>query len=157
MSDSEKDTSTVCNRRQFLPLLLNEIAVYFGSFRDAKPVFQVTDLKNLPDSTLAEIHPQPNPAFEFAIVDGDMWARRIGGDQVEKLFPVESMDHYLFKQFTGEYTLEEIGRRLTRKRRCTRDEGWRMARDAFLSLAGRLLVVPRDPLEEETESGEERA
>lgn len=143
------DLAFSCSRRRFLPMLLREAIVTAGMLR-GRPGFRLSDLGSLPDEQLATIRPVVNPAYEIRTENRVVSARDRRTGTALELFSLEDVATVaLFNLFDGQHTLAEAGEQLAQA--LALDEGPRqgfsLARDLFLSLAGKLVCVPKDPLE----------
>lgn len=145
MSAPRRDLSFACNRRQFLPALLREALVTVGLLRGGQGA-RLADLGRLPDERLARLRPMINPACNIVIEEDQVWARHKKTGAVVRLFAIEEADRLAaFNHFNGEHTLAEVGTLLAEERDWDQAEGFALARDLFLELAGRLVCLPRDP------------
>ncbi|NDJ85439.1 MAG: hypothetical protein GYB66_06105 [Chloroflexi bacterium] len=137
-----------------MPLLLNDIAVYVASFKQGKAVYQLDDLQDLPDETLAEIRPAVNPEYAIVMLGGHVQAQYQSGSVYQDLFPVESFNYYLFHQFDGTQTLGAISRRAARKLRCDPEQAFAQVRELFLALVKKSICLPQEPRKPENKDND---
>lgn len=143
------DLTFPCSRRRFLPMLVREAMVTLGMFR-GRPGFRLSDLGSLPEDRLASIRPIVNPGFEIRTEDRTVVAQNKQTGAVVKLFSTDDVEALgAFNLFDGRHTLGEVGEQLAEEPawKGGAAEAFSFARDLFLSLAGKLVCVPKDPLE----------
>jgi len=145
MTDARMQPPFACTRRQFLPALLREVLVTLGMLRGGQGA-RLADLSHLPDEQLAHLRPIVNPACAITVDEDQVWARHKKTGTAVRLFAVEEADKLTaFNRFDGEHTLAEVGALLAEERGWDQAQGFALARDLFLELAGRLVCLPRDP------------
>ena len=140
------DLSFTCSRRRLLPALFQEMAVLLGLFKGGQGG-RLSDLSALPDDQLALISPIVNPDCEIFVDQGHVCSRFKRTQAAQQLFPMEREYLAAFNLFNGQYTLGEIGVRLSQEMGWEEARGFAHARDLFLSLVRRLVCVPKDPPE----------
>jgi len=133
------------SRRTFWRALFQEMLVASGVVHGGREC-RLEDLGHLPDEALAKIRPIVHPACQIFVDDGDVWSRVRGKEEAVRLFRADDVaSRVALGMFDGERTLGEIGTGLAEA--LDRDEEWgfRRARGLFLSLANRLICIPKDP------------
>lgn len=133
------------SRRTFWRALFQEMLVASGVVHGGREC-RLEDLGRLPDDELAKLRPIVHPACQI-FVDGDaVWSRVRGKEEAVRLFRSDDVaSRVALGMFDGERTLGEIGAGLGEA--LDRDEEWAFARarGLFLSLANRLICIPKDP------------
>lgn len=137
----------VCSRRTFWRALFQEMLVASGVLHGGHEC-RLEDLDGLPDQEMAKIRPRVHPACEI-FVEGDyIWGRSRQNKAAVRLFRSDDGPNWMaLAMFDGQRTLGEIGACLAEA--LDQDESWGFshARDLFLSLANRLICIPKDPPE----------
>ncbi|MBN1201616.1 MAG: hypothetical protein JXJ20_07150 [Anaerolineae bacterium] len=143
MTDNKQPQSIACNRRRFLPLLLQEIFVTFDSFK-GKPVHQLTDLGKLPDEEIALIKPVINPQYQVFTERGHVCARHKETGSSLQLFAMQQANLEVFNRINGQITLGEIGAQVAQELDWDEDAAFEHVKELFLSLAVHLVCVPKN-------------
>jgi len=136
----------VYSRRTFWRALFQEVLVLSGVLHGMHEC-RLEDLGNLSDGELARIRPVVHPLCEI-FVDGDyVWSRSRQNKAVVRLFRSDDAPNWMvLGMFDGERTLGEIGACLAEEMDQEEAWGFSHARELFLSLVGRLICIPKDPL-----------
>ena len=108
--------------------------------------YRLSELGTWSDARLAQIKPVVHPLCEIYVDEGSLYGRyKDTGESVE-LFPLEQVeDRVTLGMFDGGHTLHEVGTRLSQALAWDEDRAFAHARDLFLSLAGRMICIPKDP------------
>ena len=146
MKPPRRDLSFTCSRRRLLPALFQEMVVVLGSLKGGQGC-RLSDLGDLPDDRLAQIKPIVNLDHQITVDEGHVCSRSRRTGATLKLFPMDREHLAAFNLFDGRHSLDEIGQRLSQEMGWDEAAGFAYARDLFLSLARRLVCVPKDPLE----------
>jgi len=135
------------SRRTFWRALFQEAQVVSGVLKGGQQC-RLEDLDRLPDEVLAAIRPMVHPAYEVFVADNVVYGRhREEGITVQLFATDETWKWAALGMFNGRQTLAEIGVRLAQAMAWERDKGFSQALALFLTLANRLICIPRDPLE----------
>ncbi len=133
------------SRRSFWRGLVHELAVASGVLKGGKEC-RLADLDKLPDEQLARLHPQIHPSCRICIREGYVWCEWNSGNAV-RLFPSQQREDLLTLNLCdGQHTLAEIGRLVAYEMGWDEGRGFAYARKLFLSLASRMICVPKEPL-----------
>lgn len=133
------------SRRSFWRALFQEALVATGVVHGGHDC-RLEDLGRLPDEDLARIRPIVHPACQIFVEGDAVWSRPRGKDEAARLFRSDDLPSRMaLGMFDGERTLGEIGASLAEA--LDQDEAWGFgrARGLFLSLASRMVCIPRDP------------
>ncbi|MHB0875948.1 MAG: hypothetical protein ACYC5O_07885 [Anaerolineae bacterium] len=147
----DKDAGFVCSRRAAFRLPLQEARVMLGALRGKLPA-RLADLASLPDEQLAAIRPVLSQLFQVSVRDGWVCARlkqppaTEHGAPVEVcLFPMEQENLIAYNLWNGQHDLGETSQELASALDWPAERAFAHVRELFLSLAGRLVVVPKNP------------
>lgn len=133
------------SRRSFWRGLVHELAVASGVLKGGQEC-RLADLDKLPDEQLARLHPRIHPTCRICIQQGYVWAQWNSGNAVP-LFPSERREGLLTLNLCdGQHTLGEIGRFVAHQTGWDEARGFAYARELFLSLASRMICIPKEPL-----------
>lgn len=144
--DRRDNLSLAYSRRTFWRGLLHEAFVVSGLLKGGQAC-RLSELGELPDEVLARVRPIVHPSCQI-FVDGDSVCSRCKETgAVTRLFAVEETARAAaLGMFDGQHTLGQVGARLAQAMDWNEDRAFACARDLFVSLAQRLVCVPRDPL-----------
>jgi hypothetical protein len=107
---------------------------------------RLSELGNWPDSRLALIKPIVHPLCEIYVDEGSVHGRYKDTGATVELFPLEQVeDRVALGMFDGGHTLREVGTRVSQALAWDEARAFAHARDLFLSLAGRMICIPKDP------------
>jgi len=135
------------SRRTFWRGLLHEAFVVSGLLKGGQEC-KLSELGALPAEMLAQVRPVVHPSCEIFVDDDAVCSRCRETDAVTRLFSVDNTARMAaLGMFDGEHTLEQVGVRVAQAMDWDEDRGQACARALFVSLAERLICVPRDPLE----------
>lgn len=145
MSHPPRDLEFNISRRDFWRALAQEAFVASRALK-GEGNYPLSELGNLPDARLAQIKPVVHPLCEIYVDDGSVRGRyKDAGNSVE-LFSVERVeDRVTLGMFDGGHTLREVGSRLAQALEWDEARAFAHARDLFLSLAERMICIPKDP------------
>lgn len=145
---SRHDLSFTCNRRTFFRALFQEAAVIRGSLKGGQG-FRLSELGSLPDDQLAHVEPVVHPHYEIFVDRGDVWARYKLKEQTPlKLFSADEKENLAsFNLFDGRHNLGQISSHLAREMGWDEARAFAHVRLLFLSLAQRMVCVPKGPPE----------
>ena len=133
------------SRRTFWRALFQEMLVVSGALHGSREC-RIEDLACLPDEEMAQIRPIVHPACEIFVDGGYVWSRSRRKQEPVRLFAGDNAaDWIALGMFDGERTLSEIGASLAQA--LDREPAWGFlhARGLFLTLASRMICIPRDP------------
>ena len=140
-----RDAPLACSRRAFFPALLREATVTLGMLRGGQGG-RLSELGSLPDEQLARLKPILNPAYEIQVEEDSVWGRHKDTGTTLRLFGLEERESLLvFNLFDGRHSLGQIGKQLAQEMGWEEVRGFLQARDLFLSVASRLVFVPKEP------------
>ena len=145
MQEQDRYQAFSCSRRDFWPALFQEILAVRDAFR-GKEACRLSELGDLPDHQIATVRPMVNPDYEIFVDHDHVCCRVKGTDESRRLFVMKKENLIAFNQFSGRYSLREIGLCLAREMGWEEDEGFSFVKTMFLALMERMICVPRDPL-----------
>lgn len=138
-----------CSRRRLLPALVREAFVILDLVR-GRPAARLADLGEMPDEELSGLRPIVNPAYEILIEGDAVWGRYRETGQLIHLFSMEDQESLMvFNCFDGRHRLDEASERLVQATGWDESRAFGHARDLFLTLAGNLVCLPKDPPQEQ--------
>lgn len=138
-----------CNRRNFLPLLLQEVLVTLDSAKGIKPGHSLNELADLPDDQLFMLKPVMNPRYRVFVRDGHVCVRHLENGEEYVLFPMEQHNLTVFNEFNGKLSLGDIRDKLVQDMAWDVERAAVHVRELFLSLATRLICFPQNPPDEQ--------
>ena len=147
MTQPRRELEFGMSRRAFWRALVQEA---FAASRALKGEDdrRLSELADWPDDRLAQIRPMVHPLCEIFVDEGSVHGRYKDTGVTVELFPLEQVeDRVALGMFDGGHTLSEIGMRLSQTLAWNEARAFAHARDLFLSLAGRMICIPRDALE----------
>lgn len=116
--------------------------------------YRLSELGDWPDARLAQVRPMVHPLCEIYVDEGSVFGRYKDVGATVELFPLENVENRVaLGMFDGEHTLGEVGTRLSQALDWDQERAFDHARDLFLSLAGRMICIPRDALEPGAQTG----
>ncbi len=141
------------SRRQFFPMLVQELIVNVQQVRQGKPAYTLENLGDLPDDKLAVIRPMISPLYRIRVVDGQVCSQfKDDADApVRPHFPTTPEYLAAFNRFNGRQSLQEIAGAVAAEFVWETDAAFRFTRDLFLALAAQGVVVPQNPLDTDLE------
>ena len=146
MTQPPRDLEFAISRRTFWRALVQEAFAATRALHGEQD-YRLSELGDWPDARLAQIRPVVHPLCEIYVDEGSVYGRHKDVGVSVELFPLDQAeDRLTLGMFDGNHTLRQVGTRLSEAMAWDDARAFAHARDLFLSLAGRMICIPRDPL-----------
>jgi len=144
--------SAPLSRRQFFPMLIQELIVNIGATK-GKLAYSLDELDKLPPEKIAVIRPMINPACQIRVINKHVCSqfRDPPNSPITPHFPTTPEFLAVFNRFNGKQSIGEIAEIIANEHNWEAEDTFNFVRDLFLLLAKALVIVPQNPLDADLE------
>lgn len=137
----EKPRFTVLSRRGFFKSMMGEVVSAVEEYQ-GKPQFRLSDLWELPDDRIARVKPMLIAPIQITTTDGHSWGQFSNQTRSVLLFEATKENLFVFEMFSKGFTLDEIGKKLSREMDWDDAQAFGFVKRLFLSLVESRVCVP---------------